>query len=741
VTDGNQVALIDDVLAGDRLLGVLTQRNSEAKTPGPSDLYSIGTAVSVVKMLRFPDDSVRILIHGMARIRLEKILLTEPHLRAKVEVLQGKYDKSLELEALTRNVKTSFQKVVELTQYLPEELIALVLNIEDPGRLADFIASNVNFDLAEKQEVLERVNLTKRLVKVNELLSKELNVLELGQKIRSQVKTEMDKAQREYFLREQLKAIQRELGEDDEREIERKELMKKIDEAKMPKEVEEVSKNELDRLVKIPVAAAEYNVSRTYLDWLVSLPWNRETKDNLEIQGAQKILDEDHYGLEDVKERIIEYLAVRKLKKETKGPILCFVGPPGVGKTSLGQSIGRALGRKFVRFALGGVRDEAEIRGHRRTYIGALPGRVIQGIRRAEFKNPVFMLDEVDKIGVDLEVLDPEQNFSFSDHYLEVPFDLSKVMFITTANIVDPIPSPLLDRMELIALPGYTEEEKIHIAKRFLIPRQIHENGLDEKKISFEDKAISCLVRDYTKEAGVRNLERSIASICRKVAKDVADGKKKKAIKVNEERISDFLGPEKFFSEVADRKGEVGIATGLAWTPVGGEILFIEATKMTGKKGLILTGQLGNVMQESAQAALSYIRSDARGIGIPENFYDNADIHIHVPAGSIPKDGPSAGVAMAVALTSLLTGRPVKSKIAMTGEITLRGKILPIGGVKEKVLAAKRAGIKELILPNRNEKDVKEVPENLKKGLQFHFVDRLNEAMKIALQNHKKSGK
>ncbi|MCH7761257.1 endopeptidase La [candidate division TA06 bacterium] len=746
VTDGNQVALIDEVLTRDRLLGILTQKNTEAEPPSPSDLYPVGIAVSVVKMLRFPDDSVRILIHGMARIRIEKFTLTEPHLRAKVEVLQGKWEKSIELEALTRNVKTAFQKVVELTQYLPDELIALSLNIEDPGRIADFIASNVNFDLAEKQEVLELVDPMLRLERVNTLLNKELNVLELGQKIRSQVKTEMDKAQREYFLREQLKAIQSELGEEDEREVERKELTKKIALAKMPKEVEKVAENELDRLVKIPVAAAEYNVSRTYLDWLVSLPWSKETQDNLDIQAAQRILDDDHYGLEDVKERIIEYLAVRKLKKDTKGPILCFVGPPGVGKTSLGRSIARALGRKFSRFALGGVRDEAEIRGHRRTYIGALPGRVIQGIRRVESKNPVFMLDEVDKIGVDfrgdpasalLEVLDPEQNFSFSDHYLEVPFDLSKVMFITTANIVDTIPSPLLDRMEVIELSGYTEEEKIHIAKRFLVPRQIQENGLTVKRISFEEKALSKIVRDYTREAGVRNLERKIASICRKVARDVADGKKR-FVKITPEKVVVFLGPEKFYSEVAERKGEVGIATGLAWTPAGGEILFIEATKMKGTQGLILTGQLGSVMKESAQAALSCIRSDAKEMGVPENFFENSDIHIHVPSGAIPKDGPSAGIAMAVALISLLTGRPVRPRVAMTGEITLTGKVLPIGGVKEKVLAAKRAGIKEVILPDKNEKDLKEVPEKLKKGLQFHFVNRLDDVVKVALQDHKK---
>ncbi len=746
VSDNQLIKLIDDVLASDKLVGVVTQKNPEIETPGADDLYKFGTASLVVKMLRFPDGSLRILVQGVSRIRLTRFSQMSPYLMARVDVIKESREKSLELEALVRNATSLFQKVVSMAYYLPDELQAVVLNIQDESKLVDFMTSNVNFEVPDKQAILEAVDLKERYKMLIALLSKEVNVLELGAKIRSQVKTELDKDQREYYLREQLKAIQRELGEEDERAVERKEIAEKIKAAKMPKEVEETALLELDRLSRMSLAAAEYTVSRTYLDWLVSLPWSVGTEDNLKIKSAEKILDEDHYDLQDVKERIIEYLAVRKLKKDTKGPILCFVGPPGVGKTSLGRSIARSLGRRFVRISLGGVRDEAEIRGHRRTYVGALPGRIIQGLRKAGSANPVFMLDEVDKIGADfrgdpsaalLEVLDPEQNYSFSDHYLEVPFDLSKVMFITTANIMDTVPPALKDRMETLELPGYTLEEKVRIAQDFLIPRQIDENGLTPEQICFENHAISVIVEEYTREAGVRNLEREIASICRKVARNVAAGKKKRAV-VTSKVVAEMLGPSEYYSEVASRAGAVGVATGLAWTPAGGEILFIEASKMKGRKSLTLTGHLGDVMKESAQAALSYVRSEARKLGIDENFFDKYDIHVHVPAGSIPKDGPSAGVAMAVALASLLTGRKVKPAVAMTGEITLSGRVLPIGGVKEKVLAAKRSGIKHVILPDKNEKDLLEIPTRVKKGLKFHFVDKIDQAIDMAIDGRRK---
>lgn len=746
VSDKQLIQLIDDALASDKLAGIVTQERPEVENPGPEDLHEYGTASLIVKMLRFPDGSLRILVQGVARIKLTRFTQMSPYMKAKIDVIKEPKEKSLELEALVRNAVNLFQKVVSMAFYLPDELQAVVLNIQDESKLADFIASNVNFDVKDKESILEAVDLKERFKNLISLLSKEVNVLELGAKIRSQVKTELDKDQREYYLREQLKAIQRELGEEDERATEKREMTKKIHAANMPKDVQDVALAELDRLSKMSVAAAEYTVSRTYLDWLVSLPWSIESEDNLDIGGAEQILNEDHYDLKDVKERMLEYLAVRKLKHDTKGPILCFIGPPGVGKTSLGKSIARALGRKFVRLSLGGVRDEAEIRGHRRTYVGALPGRIIQGIRKAGSRNPVFMLDEVDKIGVDfrgdpaaalLEVLDPEQNNSFSDHYLEVAFDLSKVMFITTANIADPIPPALKDRMEMLELPGYILEEKLLIARKFLIPRQIEENGLTPEQISFRGKAITTIIDEYTREAGVRNLEREIASICRKVAKKVAAGEKKKYV-ITRHTVSDMLGPRKFYSEVAARTGEVGVTTGLAWTPTGGEILFVEASKMRGRKSLTLTGHLGDVMKESAQAALSYIRSEARKFGIDESFFDKYDLHVHVPAGSIPKDGPSAGIAMAVAITSLLSGKKVKPAIAMTGEITLSGRVLPVGGVKEKVLAAKRSGIKQVILPDKNEKDLQEIPPEVRKGLRFHFVDRIDEAIRIAIEDRKK---
>ena len=741
------IKLIDDALEGDKILGLVAQKNQKKEIPGKDDVYRVGTASTIAKMLRFPDGSLRLLVQGISRIRIKEFTQEEPYLKATVKIIEERWEKGVKVEALMRNIVSMFQRLIELSPHLPEELEAIVINIEEPGRLADFIVANLNFELEDKQKILETFDPVKRLQNLTPILMKEINILELGAKIRSQVKDEIDEDQRKFYLREQLKAIQKELGEKDERTIEIEELKKKIKKAKMPKDVEKVAMKELERLGVIPVQAAEYHVIRTYLDWLVNLPWSKETKDNLAIKEVEKVLNDDHYNLEDVKERIIEFLAVRKLKKDSKGPILCFIGPPGVGKTSLGKSIARALGRKFVRFSLGGVRDEAEIRGHRRTYVAALPGRIIQGIKQAGSNNPVFMLDEVDKIGVDfrgdpaaalLEVLDPEQNNSFSDHYLEVAFDLSKVMFITTGNIIDPIPPALKDRMEIITLPGYIIQEKLEIAKSFLIPRQVKENGLSKKLIKFTDNAILEIVNDYTREAGVRNLERSIGSICRKVARKVAEGRKTLSI-VNKGNVKEFLGPAKYYSEIAERTGGVGIATGLAWTRAGGEILFVEATKMHGKKCLTLTGQMGDVMQESAEAALSYIRSNAKKFGIDGNFYDKYDIHIHIPEGAIPKDGPSAGITMSVALASLLTEKPVKPDVAMTGEITLRGKILPIGGVKEKVMAAKRAGIKEIILPEKNRSNLEEISDKVKRGIKFVFIDRIDDAIQEALERKKRN--
>jgi ATP-dependent Lon protease len=739
------IKLIDDVLGGDKLLGLVAQKNQKKEVPGKNDIYRIGTASTIAKMLRFPDGSLRLLVQGISRIRIKEFTQEEPYLKAKVEVIEERWEKGVKVEALMRNTISLFQKLIELSPHLPEELEAIVINIEEPGRLADFIVANLNFELEDKQNVLEAINPIKRLQKLTPILMKEINILEIGAKIRSQVKDEIDEDQRKFYLREQMKAIQKELGEKDERTIEIDELKKKIKKAKMPKDVEKVAMKELERLGVIPVQAAEYHVIRTYLDWLVNLPWVISTKDNLNIKKVEKVLNDDHYDLDDVKERIIEFLAVRKLKKDTKGPILCFIGPPGVGKTSLGKSIARALGRKFVRFSLGGVRDEAEIRGHRRTYVAALPGRIIQGIKQAGSRNPVFMLDEVDKIGVDfrgdpaaalLEVLDPEQNCTFSDHYLEVPFDLSQVMFITTGNIIDPIPPALKDRMEIITIPGYILQEKLEIAKNFLIPRQVRENGLSNKLISFSDNSILEVINNYTREAGVRNLERSIGSICRKVARKVAEGRKS-LTSIKKDVVNEYLGPVKFYSEIAERTGEIGIATGLAWTRAGGEILFVEATKMRGKKTLTLTGQLGDVMQESAEAALSFIRSNAKELGIDEKFYEKFDLHIHIPEGAIPKDGPSAGVTMSVALASLLMSRPVKPDVAMTGEITLRGKILPIGGVKEKVMAAKRAGIKKILLPAKNKSNLEEISVKVKKGITFIFIDDIKEAIHEALEKRK----
>jgi ATP-dependent Lon protease len=737
------VKLIDDAMDSDRIIGVITQKRSEIEDPRENDLYSVGVAALILRMIRELDGSQRVIVQGISRIKVKEYIQREPYFKVRSEVIEEGFAQGVEIDALMMNLKNLFQRAVELAPYLTNELGTMVSNIKSPSILGDLIASNLNISTAEKQGILETFDIRERLTKVHLFLNKEVQVLELGNKIQSQVKEDMDRTQREYYLREQLKAIKKELGELDEHSTEVKELKEKIKKAKMPPDALAAAEKELDRLAKIPPASAEYTVARTYLDWLVELPWSETTEDNLDIDNAQKTLDEDHYDLEKVKKRILEYLAVRKLKADMKGPILCFVGPPGVGKTSLGKSIARTMGRKFIRISLGGVRDEAEIRGHRRTYVGALPGRIIQGIKKAGSNNPVFMLDEVDKIGMDfrgdpssalLEVLDPEQNFSFSDHYIDVPFDLQKVMFITTANVLDTVPPALRDRMETLELPGYSEDQKMMIAKEFLIVKQINEHGLSSEYIEFQDAAIQTIISSYTREAGVRNLEREIATICRGVAKDVARGIKEKVVIVPE-NLHKFLGPVKFFPEVADRTSDPGVATGLAWTPTGGDIIFVEATKMRGEKGLTLTGQLGDVMKESAQAALAYVRSKSKELGIEEDFFGKNDIHIHVPAGAIPKDGPSAGITMFVALTSLLTNKPVRSDIAMTGEITLRGLVLPVGGIKEKVLAGMRAGIKTIILPKKNEKDLEEIPEHIRNQMNFKFIQRMDEAIELALKH------
>ncbi|HDK35308.1 MAG TPA: endopeptidase La [Bacteroidetes bacterium] len=739
------VQLIEDALNHNRTLGLVAQKKTEIEDPKASDLFDYGTVSTILKMLKLPDGTMRILVQGLSRIQIVDYLQLNPYLKARVRPLEDFIEEGLELEALAKNVTIQFQKIVSLVPHLPDELQIAVMNIRHPGKLADLVASNLNLSLKEKQEILELIDVKKRLEKLTVYINRELEVLEIGNKIQSKVQSELSKNQREYFLRQQLEAIKKELGEEDERTMEIKELREKINKAKMPKATEKEALRELDRLAKIPPGAAEYTVSRTYLDWLIAVPWSKSTKDNLDVAKARKVLDEDHYDLQKVKERILEYLAVRKLKSDMKGPILCFVGPPGVGKTSLGRSIARALGRKFARISLGGVRDEAEIRGHRRTYIGALPGRIIQGIRNVGSNNPVFMLDEVDKLGMDfrgdpssalLEVLDPEQNNTFVDHYLDVPFDLSKVMFITTANLLDPVPSALRDRMEVLELPGYIEEEKLLIAKKYLIPRQLKAHGLKKGQIKIDDDAVLRIVREYTREAGLRNLEREIANLCRRVAMWIVE-EKTKGEQITEARIPEFLGPPRFFFEVAERIREPGVVTGLAWTPAGGDILFIEASKMKGKKGLLLTGKLGDVMKESAQASLSFIRAHAADYGLDEDFFDRYDIHIHVPAGAIPKDGPSAGVTIATALLSMLIEIPVRNDLAMTGEITLRGKVLPVGGIKEKVLAAKRAGITRIILPEKNKKDLEEIPSKAREQMKFDFVDNLNHVFELALRETK----
>jgi len=742
ISRGSSLKLVDDCQKGDRILGLAAQKSAEDENPAPGGLFSRGSAGRILKTLKYPDGSMRILVQGIQRIDIREYTQQDPYLRARVVSLQDAAQPSRDLDALQAHVVSQFSKFVSMVPYLPDELQGVVMNIKGPGRVADLIASQLNVSSDEKQDLLNVLDVRARLEKLSTILTREVELVELGHKIQSQVQTELNKNQKEFYLRQQMRAIQKELGEGDSRSNEVDDLKKKIEEAKMPEEARKAADNELERLRIIPPESAEHSMVRTYLEWLVNLPWSVSTEDHLDIPHARQVLDEDHYDLEKIKDRILEYLAVRKLRKDPKGPILCFVGPPGVGKTSLGRSIARAIGRKFVRISLGGVRDEAEIRGHRRTYIGSLPGRIIQSLRSAGSNNPLFMLDEIDKLGMDfrgdpssalLEVLDPEQNFSFQDHYLDVPFDLSKVMFITTANYLEPVPPALKDRMEVIELAGYTDEEKMEIAKRHLIPKQIRENGLTAEQIAFTDEAILLVARSYTHEAGVRNLERELGRVCRKIARTITEGYIGMT-EITATKVQELLGPEKFFSEVAERIMEPGVAIGLAWTPNGGDILFIEATRMAGKKGLTLTGHLGDVMKESAQAALSYVRSRADRLGLPADFFETCDLHIHVPAGATPKDGPSAGITMATALASLLTGRPLHSHLAMTGEITLRGRVMPIGGLKEKVLAARRAGVTTVILPKRNEKDLEDVPASIREELQFHFVETIDEVLDIALE-------
>ena len=734
---------VDQSLSENRMIMVVAQKDPNVDDPKAADLHQFGTVALIMRMLKLPDGRVRILVQGFARAKVEYFDETQPYLAAKIlprtepQVIPD----SVELEALIRNVKAAVEKAVSLGKNLSQDLMAIASNLDEPGRLADLVASNLELKVDKAQQVLELVDPVERLRRIHELLTKELEVLEVQSDINAQARGEIDRNQREFYLRQQMKAIQQELGEGNELQEEIDQYRKKIMKAKMPPEVAEESERQVGRLERMHPDAAETATLRNYLDWMIGLPWSKSTKDNLDLRKAQKILDEDHYGLEKIKERILEHLAVRKLKKDSRGPILCFVGPPGVGKTSLGKSIAKALGRKFVRMSLGGVHDEAEIRGHRRTYVGAMPGRVIQSIHQAGSNNPVFMMDEVDKIGADfrgdpssamLEVLDPEQNHAFRDNYLGVPFDLSNVMFVTTANMLDPIQPAFRDRMEIIQLSGYTEEEKLEIAKRHLIPKQVAEHGLTSRQIEFTDDGVRAIINQYTQEAGLRNLEREIATACRKVARQVASGEKN-IRKLHTDNIGKFLGRPRIFPEELLKRDQVGVATGLAWTPVGGDILFVEATGMKGRGLLTLTGQLGDVMKESAHAALSYARSHAKEFGINEDFFGKHDIHVHVPEGSIPKDGPSAGVTMATAILSLLTGKPVRRKIAMTGEITLRGEVLPIGGIKEKVLAARRAKIDTVIMPSLNERDLEDINEAIRKDMHFIFVDDIRDVFKAAL--------
>jgi len=734
--------LLDDVVRDSKLIAVVSQRNPADDDPDPADMYRVGTVARILKVVKLSGNNVNLIIQGLKRVRVERFIATEPFVKASVVSLEEIVEHGVELEALVRSLVDGFQRLVRVSQNISSDLGEMVLSAGsgDPARLSDLAASVLNISAEEKIGLLERNNVKDRIQKLVETVTRELELQELSSRIQSQVADEVGKTQRQYYLREQMKAIQRELGEDDERQAEIEDLRKKIEEAGMPEEARKAAEKELDRLSKMPPQAAEYTVARTYLDWLVTLPWSEETEDKLDVPAAKTILDEDHFDLEKVKDRILEYLAVRTLKKDLKGPILCFAGPPGVGKTSLGRSIARAMGRKFVRISLGGIRDEAEIRGHRRTYIGSLPGRIIQGIKRAGTRNPVFMLDEIDKVGTDfrgdpssalLEVLDPEQNNAFSDHYLEVSFDLSKVFFICTANVLDTIPPALRDRMETLRLPGYTEEEKLEIARAHLVPRQQGEHGLDGERVEFSEEAIRRIINEYTREAGVRNLDREIANICRKVARGIVEGNQEKVF-VDGAKVGDLLGPVRFFRELSERTDRSGVAIGLAWTQVGGEILFVESSRMRGKGKVIITGRLGEVMKESALAALTWIRSNAAALGLDPKLFEESDFHIHIPAGAIPKDGPSAGITLACSLVSLLTDLPVAPAIAMTGEVTLRGKVLPVGGIKEKVIAAKSAGIEHVILPSKNEKDLEDVAEPVRRALSFSFVDEIDQVLKLA---------
>jgi len=761
------IKLVDEVVGGDKLVGLVAAINPELEAPGPADLYRVGTIATVHRLLRAPDGTIRLLVQGMARFRLGEFVTEEPYLKARIELAPEVVEAGLEMDALARNARDQFQQITQMIPSFPEELASSITSVEDPLQTAYTIANFQRMDIKDSQGILELDSVSEKLKKLIGLLVREAEVLQLGQKIQNEARGEIEKVQREYFLREQMKAIQKELGERDEQAVETEDFRKKIEEAKMPEEAEKQAKRELERLSRLPTAAAEYGVIRTYLDWLVSIPWSKSTADNLEIAHARKILDQDHFGLQDVKERILEFLAIRKLRldrkdetrapsedkirREREGVILCFVGPPGVGKTSLGQSIAHAMGRKFVRASSGGVRDEAEIRGHRRTYIGSMPGRILQSLRRIESKNPVFMLDEIDKLTFDfhgdpasalLEVLDPEQNSEFRDNYLEVAYDLSQVFFVTTANTLETIPGPLRDRMEIIYLSGYTENEKIAIAKGYLIPRQIRENSLREGEITFTDDALKKLIREYTREAGVRNLERKIGAVCRKVGTRIAEGKLKKT-KITPELVEKHLDHPIFQSteELSQRMSIPGVVPGLAWTPYGGDVLFVEATSMPGSKGFQVTGSVGNVMNESARAALSYVRSRAKKLSIDSEFFNQSDFHLHIPAGAQPKDGPSAGVTMATAIVSLVSGRRVKPQVGMTGEITLRGQVLPIGGVKEKVLAAHRNGLRTIILPKRNAQDIDDVPDEIKKVMKFVFAESMDDVLEAALETKSKSSR
>jgi len=729
---------IEEAMLESKEIFLASQKEAQTDDPEEADIYSIGTVAEIRQILKMPGGTMRVLVEGLNRAEIKDFLDNEAYIKVRIKpYTDDMAEKNAQVEALMRTLVSQFEQYVRMGKKIPPETVVSVVGIQEPGRLADVVSSHLTLRIDEKQKILEAIDIQERLTYLCELLAKEMEVLELERKINMRVRKQMEKTQKEYYLREQMKAIQKELGEKDEHLSEVEEIKERILEAALPKEAEEKAFKELERLEKMPPMVAEAVVVRNYLDWILSLPWSVETKDRLDLKTAETILNEDHYGLEKPKERILEYLAIRKLAKKMKGPILCLVGPPGVGKTSLGKSVARSLGRKFVRMSLGGIRDEAEIRGHRRTYVGSMPGRVLQGMKQAGSKNPVFLFDEIDKMTMDfrgdpasalLEVLDPEQNYTFSDHYLEVPFDLSKVMFITTANSTYNIPRPLLDRMEIIELSGYTEEDKVHIAQDYLVPKQIKEHGLKVNNISFSEGAIRKIIREYTREAGVRNLERQIASICRKVARLVVEDKST-YVNVTGNNISKYLGPERFRYGVAEKESQVGVATGLAWTETGGDILSIEVALIKGKGGVTLTGKLGDVMKESAQAALTYIRSKADELGIKPDIQEKHDVHVHVPEGAIPKDGPSAGITLATALASAMTGTPVRNDVAMTGEITLRGRVLPIGGVKEKVLAAHRAGIKTIILPEENKKDLNEVPGNVRKKMRFVLVSHMDEVL------------